>query len=1602
MVFAVPGDGESFVDDRKPRAKDDQITTQEETPTQFNILLNDEADRDDDDDDDNEDTIDPTSIDLNPETRPVDNSLTTEAGVFSVNDSGDLRFDPSENYFGNSRISYTVRNFRGEESNRANISVAVTNINDPPTITGQNPDPLQVAEDASLTVTFGNLVVSDPDSSYPTGFSISIGSGSNYTSSGNVITPSANYSGPLSIPVTVNDGTASSNEFILRVSVTAVNDVPVITAQNPNPITATEEQAFTISVTNLTISDADDTYPGDFSLLISSGANYSVSGNTVTPAPNYHGQLTIPVNVNDGTDTSAPFNVQVQVANVNDAPQITGQVPLTTGEDQALTLQFDDLVVQDSDNAYPTGFSINVSDGDNYSVTGTTITPDPNFTGTLNVTVTVSDGALTSTPFILSVSVSNSNDTPVITGQSPLSVDEDNSITVTLAHLTVTDHDNTYPNDFTLTLSPGTNYTLSGTTIIPAPDFSGTLTVPAVVNDGQASSASFPLSITVNAINDQPVITGQASLTTTENTPLTLALSDFTVTDPDNSYPTGFALAISPGANYNVSGTTITPVAGFSGTLSVNVSVNDGSTPSAAYAASVTVTAVNDPPVITGNNPVSVAEDNSLTIQLANLIVTDTDNAYPTGFSLTVLPGSDYVVTGNTVTASANFNGTLSVGVYVNDGTASSATYALPVTVSPVNDAPQITGQQSVATSEDQSITIELSHLLVTDPDHTSFTLTVFPGANYTVSGNTVTPAMDYRGILSVPVQVTDGELSSNVFQLQVAVADVNDTPIITGQTPLSTNEDTPVSISLANLIVLDPDNNYPSGFTLAISPGMNYTVAGNTITPAMDFNGTLNIGVTVNDGSSTSAPFVFQIQVGDANDPPVITGQSPLSTSEETPLTLNLGNLTVTDPDNAYPTGFTLQVAPGENYTVQDAVVTPAPDFVGTLTVAVRVNDGVNNSPNFNLSIQVNAVNDAPSFNAIANQSVLENGTPAVVRISGISKGPGEDDQELTFTAQSGNTAVISNPTITYSGGSSARLTYSLLPDASGVVTITVTAVDNGPSGAPHENTYTSTFQVNVVEVNKAPTLDDPADLTLPEDAALTSVNITGITSGAGETQTLSLEVTTDKPALFETLAVVYTSPQASGTIQVKPAPNAFGSATVTVRVVDNGSNTAPSINFVQQTFTITVQPINDLPVFTSTPVTVAAVNERYEYLVEFTDVETPNLTVVISNKPGWAALTAVSAGKFRLAGTPPSSAQGQTAITLQIIDGGEVASQQFTLIVNNRPLSSPVQVETTEDVAYTFKLSDFTSSYSDIDQHPLHSVVVVQLPPNGKLIVGDGMIKANDTIEAAIINQLQYMPNPNYDKPDVFFWKAFDGYHLSAEQASVDIAIRPVNDPPVITVPQDTLQFDVTGEPRLIASLFDIQDPDNDSLASAEIIITENHDPQFDQLILQGMGNVRGVYEPQSGRITLNGLAPISDYKQVMANIQYNYLNTLDPDLRMKKISYTASDGMVASEPAERLINLTYTFIELEIPSGFTPNGDAANDQWIITRPGGLDQLQGASIRVMNRRGVVVFESKGFDKPWDGTLNGEPLPADSYYFSIDLNLRSKKTYKGVVTILR
>ncbi|MCR9253694.1 MAG: cadherin domain-containing protein, partial [bacterium] len=89
----------------------------------------------------------------------------------------------------------------------------------------------------------------------------------------------------------------------------------------------------------------------------------------------------------------------------------------------------------------------------------------------------------------------------------------------------------------------------------------------------------------------------------------------------------------------------------------------------------------------------------------------------------------------------------------------------------------------------------------------------------------------------------------------------------------------------------------------------------------------------------------------------------------------------------------------------------------------------------------------------------------------------------------------------------------------------------------------------------------------------------------------------------------------------------------------------------------------------------------------------------------------------------------------------------------------------------------------------------------------------------------------------------------------------------------------------------------------------------------------------------------------------------------------------------------------LELDIPTTFTPNGDMINDTWDIDN---ILIHQDAKVTVFSTDGARVFESIGYEVPWDGTYQGNELPVGTYYYIIELSGSNLRQYKGFVMILK
>jgi len=224
-----------------------------------------------------------------------------------------------------------------------------------------------------------------------------------------------------------------------------------------------------------------------------------------------------------------------------------------------------------------------------------------------------------------------------------------------------------------------------------------------------------------------------------------------------------------------------------------------------------------------------------------------------------------------------------------------------------------------------------------------------------TLTGNLIVPLKMGEFTNSVTISTTGIDINPNNNSSDVSLTINNAAPVALNL-HTSTDEDIPISGSVSasdgnadalsfSLVTL-PTN---GGASMDIDGSFNYT-------PTLNLNGHDTFTFWASDGIASSNVATVAITINPVNDPPLITSQLPLITPRGTALTIVLTDLIVSDLDNAYPDGFTLEVQDGVNYTRQGATITPVTGYLGMLTVPVRVNDGIDDSNLFGLQVKVSS----------------------------------------------------------------------------------------------------------------------------------------------------------------------------------------------------------------------------------------------------------------------------------------------------------------------------------------------------------------------------------------------------------------------------------------------------------------------------------------------------------------------------------------------------------------------------------------------------------------------------------------------------------------------
>ena len=618
----------------------------------------------------------------------------------------------------------------------------------------------------------------------------------------------------------------------------------------------------------------------------------SISGTTlsITPQANYNGTGSITVQVSDGALTdSTSFNVTVDP--VNDAPVISAITAKTLDEDATLDVT---LAATDIDSGSLT-YSITAATAElGASISGTTlsIAPQANYNGTGSITVQVSDGALTdSTSF--NVTVDPVNDAPVISAITAKTLDEDATLDVTLA---ATDIDS---GSLTYSITAATaelGASISGTTLSIAPqaNYNGTGSITVQVSDG-ALTDSTSFNVTVDPVNDAPVFTSASSFNTANDADLIITLTASDIDTAGGSLVFSLVNVDSAKLSGSLSGSTLTltPVAGTSGTTTVDVAVSDGiiSTPQSI---SVNVlSAANQAPVFNPPTPLTLLQETSTVVTLSASDADGNSLTYSVGSVGSVGSGVSAAVSGDQLSISADtgFTGNASISLSVSDGVLNDSAI-LAVTVLPKFELQQ----DGITLGNGDSLNAALNALPLTlsGGDGQLSTSLFFDGSqqdsllSYNATTQSYSLAMPSSGAFAgtYTLSVTDGHGFSATYYIERPLR-------------VTTNVTPTLALSASQTISVE---GAPAGSLLSLSSSSAQVAfsdaSGNalTTTSAPDDADHFN-----------AARVVLTFNAVSHNSQPVITASATNLPDGELPLALQAGRtvlITVTDQDAQAVTG--------------------------------------------------------------------------------------------------------------------------------------------------------------------------------------------------------------------------------------------------------------------------------------------------------------------------------------------------------------------------------------------------------------------------------------------------------------------------------------------------------------------------------------------------------------------------------------------------------------------------------------------------------------------------------------------------------------------------
>lgn len=687
------------------------------------------------------------------------------------------------------------------------------------------------------------------------------------------------------------------------------------------------------------------------------------------------------------------------------------------------------------------------------------------------------------------------------------------------ASVDLTGHD-TLGGDWDLEYQTGRIETSLAVEQVAQDNWADILAVRAIALDAAAVANAAPTDLSLSAN------------TVAENAPNGTVVGTVSGTDPDAGDTKTYSLTNTAGGRFAINGSTgvltvadgslLNYEAATSHTVTVRVTDSGGLTYDETF--TINLTNINESPTITSAGGGPTANAMTLENQTAVTTVTATDVDAGTVLTYSIAGGADAgrfridSASGALRFATApNFerptdadrNNVYQVTVQVSDGQGGTATQALSVRVTDVNEAPTITsnrgGDVAAVTVRENSTTV--TTVRATDPDRgTSLSYSVVGGTDAALfSINSRTGALrfvsapnferptdsDGNNIYQVVVQASDGRGGTDTQTINVTVTDRNDVPHELDFTGGTVTEGASNGTIVGQAVVADEDRVDTHTFSLVDNAGGRFaihprtgiiTVANGTL---LDYNSATShtISVRVTDSGRLARTETYTISVTNLNEKPTDILLSGNTVTENATAGTVVGQATAVDPDagdfhnyalvNDAGGRFTIDARTGEISVANGALLDYEQGASHSITVRATDAGGLMHDRSF--TIAVANVNEAPTALALSANTVAENApNGTVVGVITTADQDAGDRHSYSLVDDAGGRFAINRATGEITVADGARLDH----ETAGSHTLIVRSTDAGGLGRDH------TFTIDVTDVHEpAPVPFRPAGaLAIPQ----------------------------------------------------------------------------------------------------------------------------------------------------------------------------------------------------------------------------------------------------------------------------------------------------------------------------------------------------------------------------------------------------------------------------------------------------------------------------------------------------------------------------------------